>query len=151
VDRRFIPNSDLNVQVSIGTRIEIPFCHAFFSSGNAHISLAAGEGAVDAFGRHTTSIPADLTPDFHTKLQPTPAHIMPGSSIQSYFTSSPTKIGDGFTVEEMQAALHPHSAPSSAQWTVSDGPNLITTTSNLPIANARLRRSRSWQSRARAP
>jgi hypothetical protein len=43
---------------------------------------------------------------------------MPGSSIQSYFTSSPTKRGDGFTAEEVQAALQPVGAITSAQWTV---------------------------------
>ncbi|OAL05306.1 hypothetical protein IQ06DRAFT_361531 [Phaeosphaeriaceae sp. SRC1lsM3a] len=43
---------------------------------------------------------------------------MPGSSIQSYF-SSPTKNGDGFTDEERQSALQSSDAPASAQWTPS--------------------------------
>lgn len=44
---------------------------------------------------------------------------MPGSSIQSYF-SSPSKSGDGFTAEERQSALQSSDLPASAQWTVSN-------------------------------
>ncbi|KAF2023549.1 hypothetical protein EK21DRAFT_80638 [Setomelanomma holmii] len=41
---------------------------------------------------------------------------MPESSIQSFFTSSPTKNSDGFTAEEVQAALHPGGASASTPW-----------------------------------
>ena len=44
---------------------------------------------------------------------------MPASSIQSFFSSSPTKNSDGFTAEEVQSALQPSGASASAQWTVS--------------------------------
>jgi hypothetical protein len=49
---------------------------------------------------------------------------MPGSSIQSYFSSSPTRNGDGFTTEEKQSALQPASTSTSAPWTVSSQPHL---------------------------
>ncbi|KAH7384318.1 hypothetical protein DE146DRAFT_622816 [Phaeosphaeria sp. MPI-PUGE-AT-0046c] len=41
---------------------------------------------------------------------------MPGSAIQSYF-SSPTKNGDGFTAEERQSALQSSDAPALSRWT----------------------------------
>jgi hypothetical protein len=40
------------------------------------------------------------------------------SSIQSYFSSSPTKNSDGFTTDEMQSALASTGATSAMAWTV---------------------------------
>ncbi|KAH7083954.1 hypothetical protein FB567DRAFT_530316 [Paraphoma chrysanthemicola] len=42
---------------------------------------------------------------------------MPSSSIQSFFTSSPTKNSDGFTIEEVQAVLNPAGLSPSTPWT----------------------------------
>lgn len=40
------------------------------------------------------------------------------SSIQSYFTSSPTKNSDGFTADEVQSALQSSNASAVNAWTV---------------------------------
>ncbi|KAF2126619.1 hypothetical protein P153DRAFT_407812 [Dothidotthia symphoricarpi CBS 119687] len=41
---------------------------------------------------------------------------MPASSIQSFFSSSPTKNSDGFTAEEVQSALQPSGPSQSTTW-----------------------------------
>lgn len=46
---------------------------------------------------------------------------MPASaSIQSYFSSSPTKNSDGFTAKEIQSALRPAGSTLASAWTVTE-------------------------------
>ena len=79
-------------------------------------ALAGGRSALLPSQPHLTSTPKAPIYLSNTTMPHPEMHA--SSSIQSFFTSSPTKNNDGFTADEVQSVLQPAGPSVLTAWTV---------------------------------